>query len=222
MSVHARAQLFLIRPANVSRIVTRNASVARRMHALALTARAPSHLHNASRSKHILTLGAFLSAGVAALTTEPALCEELDAIFAQVSDGASGAPKKGNGDRRPSLKEEVDKFVDLLAGRAGEITLSGVLGFCSGYALKEVGKLAAVTVGTLFVLAQVAASKGYIQINWTKVNKDVIEAVDPDGDGKLTKKDLEIGYQRLMKILKTNLPSSAGFAGGFLVGVSSS
>jgi uncharacterized membrane protein (Fun14 family) len=109
-----------------------------------------------------------------------------------------------------------------MMGRCGEISLGSGLGFCSGYALKQVGKVAAVTIGTLFVLAQVAQSKGYIEIHWHKVEKDVVNAVDPDGDGKITKKDLHEWYQRLMKVLQANLPSSAGFAGGFLLGISCS
>lgn len=71
-------------------------------------------------------------------------------------------------------------------------------------------------------LSQVASSKGYIDINWKKVEKDVITAVDPDGDGKITKKDFQIWLQRLIATLKYNLPSSAGFTGGFVLGLTCS
>ncbi|KAJ0397695.1 hypothetical protein P43SY_002401 [Pythium insidiosum] len=227
MSIHARTQLFLIRPDVASRFVSRSVpATSRRLHALALSARAPAHLqHNAGRITHVVGVGALLSAGVALLTKEAALCEELDAVFAQVdssNNSSSNGADGGDKNRRPSLKDEVDKLIDEMMGRCGEISMAGGLGFCSGYALKQVGKVAAVTIGTLFVIAQVAQSKGYIHINWQKVEKDVVQAVDPDGDGKITKKDLQIWYQRLMATLQANLPSSAGFAGGFLLGISCS
>lgn len=47
----------------------------------------------------------------------------------------------------------------------------------------------------------------------------MITAVDPDGDGKLTKKDLKIWFDRLLATLKYNFPSSAGFTGGFVLGL---
>lgn len=106
--------------------------------------------------------------------------------------------------------------------RCGEITVAGGLGFCSGYALKQVGKVAAMTIGTLFIIAQVASSNGYIEIHWHKLEKDVIKVVDSDGDGQITPQDLKAWYKRVMKKLQQNLPSSAGFAGGFLFGLSCS
>lgn len=50
----------------------------------------------------------------------------------------------------------------------------------------------------------------------------MITAVDPDGDGKITKKDFQIWIQRLIATLKHNLPSSAGFTGGFVLGLTCS
>lgn len=112
--------------------------------------------------------------------------------------------------------------MEQVTSRLGDISLGTGLGFCSGYALKQVGKVAAVTVGALFVLAQVASAKGYVDINWKKVEKDVITAVDPDGDGKITKKDFKIWLDRLLATLKYNFPSSAGFSAGFVLGITCS
>lgn len=102
------------------------------------------------------------------------------------------------------------------------MTLAGGLGFCSGYALKQVGKAAAVAVGIVFLFAQGAASQGYININWHKVQADVIAKVDTTGDGKITNEDLKLWYEKLMVVLRKNLPSSAGFSGGFALGLACS
>lgn len=50
----------------------------------------------------------------------------------------------------------------------------------------------------------------------------MITAVDPDGDGKITKQDLKILVNQLLTMLKYNLPSSAGFTGGFVLGLTCS
>lgn len=101
----------------------------------------------------------------------------------------------------------------------GELTLAGGLGFCSGYALKQVGKAAAVAVGIVFLMAQTAASQGYIDINWGKVQKDVIAKVDSTGDGKITNDDIKLWYRKFMVMMRKNLPSSAGFTSGFALGI---
>lgn len=66
---------------------------------------------------------------------------------------------------------------------------------------------------------QIASSKGYIDINWKKVEKDVVNSVDADGDGKITKKDVKIWVRQLLVLLQHKLPSSAGFSAGFVLGV---
>lgn len=213
MSIYMRAQLLRVNP-NVLRLAARNAPKARRVQSLALALPAPAR-PLIQRRLEMVTLGAFLSAGVVAMSKNSvALCEELDALFA-TTQGPSG----GNGKDGGSIKDDVDRIFDHLLSHSGEITLSGCLGFCSGYAVKEVGKIAAVTIGTLFVLIQFASRKGYVNVNWEKVQKDMVAAVDPDKDGKITKKDVRIWYNRLMDVLKENLPSSAGFAGGFALGI---
>lgn len=81
--------------------------------------------------------------------------------------------------------------------------------------------LAFLCLGVVFLwqLLQIASSKGYIDINWKKVEKDVVNSVDADGDGKITKKDVKIWVRQLLVLLQHKLPSSAGFSAGFVLGV---
>ena len=127
--------------------------------------------------------------------------------------GSDDAPKK-NEDKDP-----MDKRIDAALGNCGELTLAGSLGFCSGYAFKLVGKAAALAVGLVFIIGQVAAYNGYIDIKWGKLQKDAIGRVDPNGDGKINAADVKLWYQRLLAILKTKLPSSVGFSSGFALGI---
>ncbi|RQM20645.1 hypothetical protein B5M09_000411 [Aphanomyces astaci] len=55
---------------------------------------------------------------------------------------------------------------------------------------------------------KMAASAGYIQIDWKKVEKDAIAAVDPNGDGKITPDDFKIWWKKFLALSKHNLPSS--------------
>ena len=68
----------------------------------------------------------------------------------------------------------IEKAKPILA----KASFGSVVGFCSGYAVKQAGKLAAVGIGTGFIALQTAASLGYIDVNWTKVKDDAIKKVD--------------------------------------------
>ncbi|KAK1931686.1 FUN14 domain-containing protein 1 [Phytophthora citrophthora] len=162
------------------------------------------------RTPHIVVAGAVLSASVSLLLKESAFCQ--DAMLLAASEGPSGS-----GD--PKKNDPVEHLIDAVLGNCGELTLAGGLGFCSGYALKTVGKVAAVAVGLVFIMAQAAAYNGYIDIKWGKVQKDMIAKVDPNGDGKIDSEDVKLWYRKLLKVMKTNLPSSAGFSSGFALGI---
>eukprot|EP00930_Biecheleria_cincta_P078174 TRINITY_DN65585_c0_g1_i1.p1 TRINITY_DN65585_c0_g1~~TRINITY_DN65585_c0_g1_i1.p1 ORF type:complete len:181 (+),score=53.42 TRINITY_DN65585_c0_g1_i1:51-545(+) len=100
------------------------------------------------------------------------------------------------------------------------LSVGGVLGLCSGFIMKKVGKAAAGIVGGIFVLQQGLAYQGYITVNWNKVEQDMIRVLDVNGDGKFDQKDMESGYLKTLSVLQQNTAGmSGGFAGGFLLGV---
>ncbi|KDO32851.1 hypothetical protein SPRG_02543 [Saprolegnia parasitica CBS 223.65] len=138
-----------------------------------------------------------------------------NAVLCQAADGKEG-------DAKGSVSKDddpVSRLIDQFGAKIGEVSFGGFLGFCSGAAVKQIGKATAVSIGIIFVMAQVAAHKGYININWGKVEKDAIAAVDPDGDGKITQKDFKIWWKRFLEFAQYNFPSSSGFAAGFAAGV---
>nr|CCA24028.1 conserved hypothetical protein [Albugo laibachii Nc14] len=118
------------------------------------------------------------------------------------------------------VEDMVSKFVERMAGHFGEISFGGVLGFCSGYAVGHVGKLAAMSIGGGFLVAQIAHSQGYISINWKKLERDIVKVIDPNRNSTgFTARDCHILWKRFLQIMEKNLPSSSGFVAGFLYGV---
>lgn len=101
-----------------------------------------------------------------------------------------------------------------------QVTLGGIAGFCSGYAVKKVSKVAAFVVGVGFIGVQVARYYGVINdVDWSAVEEQLVRSLDTDGDGRITHNDLKAHFDRAMEVLGFNLPSGAAFATFFLMGL---
>lgn len=48
----------------------------------------------------------------------------------------------------------------------------------------KIGKSVATIVGVSIILAQVGSHQGYVNINWTKLKKDIVEAADKSDASK--------------------------------------
>jgi len=77
----------------------------------------------------------------------------------------------------------------------------------------------AFVAGTAFMFVQGLAYLGYIDVKWNKVQKEIMGALDADGDGEVTTKDAKVFGEKLMNVLRFNLPASGSFAAGFVIGV---
>jgi len=93
-------------------------------------------------------------------------------------------------------------------------------GYATGYALRVVGQMAAFAVGSVFMMVQVAAYKGYITVDWVKVSKDAKQnLLDQDGDGDFDADDIKIMLRNFIEVCTYQLPSGAGFTGGLALGL---
>jgi uncharacterized membrane protein (Fun14 family) len=116
-------------------------------------------------------------------------------------------------------KDIVEQAIDKAKPILMNIGFGGVMGFCSGMALKKVGKSLAVIIGTTFVGLQMAVALGYIDVKWDKVADGVHAKIDITDDGKLDSGDAKEFWKKLKAILTHKLPSAGGFSFGFLYGV---
>ncbi|GMI46335.1 hypothetical protein TrCOL_g9574 [Triparma columacea] len=116
-------------------------------------------------------------------------------------------------------EEILNALMDKYGALASQVSYGSFLGYCAGYASKQIGKRIAALIGTGYIALQAMAYSGYIDVKWGKVSNDFKKIVDADGDGKITKKDALVYYKKAKSFLTFNLPSSSGFGLGFLVGL---
>jgi len=109
----------------------------------------------------------------------------------------------------------IEKAKPIIA----KASFGSVVGYCSGYTIKQLGKMAAVVLGAGFILVQTCASYGYIQVDWVKVKGDAIKKVDTDGDGEFGAEELKVYWGKLKSLLTTNMANTGGFSLGFLYGL---
>jgi len=109
-------------------------------------------------------------------------------------------------------------FVREAVSHATRLGSGGVLGFCSGYALKKTSKSAALIFGAGFVALQALQHQGWIEIKWQAIQLSVESKLDQNGDGKFCEQDAEILWQKLVGSLTEGLGCATGFVPGLLIG----
>lgn len=86
-------------------------------------------------------------------------------------------------------------------------------------ATKKIGRALAIVAGMGFMIVQGAVYSGYIDVDWKKVQDDVVSKVDANKGGSLTAEDAKAYWKKLKQILTHNIPNAGGFSLGFLYGV---
>ena len=133
-----------------------------------------------------------------------------------------------DGDGGFDMKSTVDKLAKEIGSKVAEAVETGVptqlsygfmSGFCSGYALKKVGKAAAIVLGMGFMAIQTLAYSGYVEVDHGKLKKDIEGIMDLNKDGKIDKEDLDKASEDIMEVLQFGLPAGAGFGAGFIFGL---
>merc|ERR1712127_113138 len=77
------------------------------------------------------------------------------------------------------MAREAEGIVEMITKYASEgsnpkqLAIGGVSGWVTGYVAMKIGKTVATAVGGSLILLQLAHHKGYISVNWSKVNKDL-------------------------------------------------
>ena len=72
----------------------------------------------------------------------------------------------------------MENALEIAKPLAAQLSFGAVMGYCSGYAMKKVGKVVAFGVGVVFIGLQAAASTGYINVDWAKIKDDTLKKMD--------------------------------------------
>eukprot|EP01025_Chloroclados_australasicus_P048535 TRINITY_DN5501_c0_g2_i1.p1 TRINITY_DN5501_c0_g2~~TRINITY_DN5501_c0_g2_i1.p1 ORF type:complete len:225 (-),score=26.98 TRINITY_DN5501_c0_g2_i1:221-895(-) len=141
------------------------------------------------------------------------------AIMSTWPSQALARKEQENENDQSQLDEYVDNIVDLVPPALYNLGLSGMMGLASAVALVVVGKALAVAIGISFALLQGLAYLGFIDVHWTKVSTSVNTWFDRNYDGKFDSEDVKIMVKELISFLSHGVPSVAGFAAGFFLGL---
>lgn len=130
----------------------------------------------------------------------------------------------------PAMEMGVLPDADEILRNAGpfgeQLGLGGVAGYCAGVALRTAGTFGLALVGGSFLALQGLQYKGYISVDWHRVEREMVGALDVDGDGTLTDVDARAHWTGfasrwgdITDVLSFGLPSGAGFSLGLAYGV---
>ena len=116
-------------------------------------------------------------------------------------------------------KNFIEKIMaDLTkAGATKQLAVGAGTGWATGWIAGKLGRVIALTVGGTLLIAQYANYKGYISINWGKLERTTKK--------KLRKLEAESGsslssvVNQLSDFVADNVFLAGGFAGGFLIGI---
>ena len=98
--------------------------------------------------------------------------------------------------------------LELITPLATQLGIGGVAGFCVGYAMKKIAKLAAIILGIIFIGLQYLAYNGIIDIDYTALKSWASSLIGEAGEA-----------QGLIIDIFANLPFGTGLAGGILLGL---
>lgn len=102
-----------------------------------------------------------------------------------------------------------------------QVAVGGLSGWVVGYLSMKVGKVAATVVGGSLLIMQLAAHKGYIKVDWNKVNREL------EKNAKKLKQEVEStvnagATDEAVRFARENIVLATSFGGGVLLGIASS
>jgi len=106
----------------------------------------------------------------------------------------------------PASQGLIDALLPTLPG----LSLGVILGFCAGYAIRKLGRMAALIAGLLFLAMQILAWQGLLTIHWERIQALTTPLLSQGGQ--------QLGHWAL-GVLQTNLPFGGGFVAALLVGL---
>ncbi|ORY95241.1 FUN14 family-domain-containing protein [Syncephalastrum racemosum] len=115
---------------------------------------------------------------------------------------------------RPVVMEENNPLI-----HKGEISFGAVLGLCTGYFIKKIGRLFALMVGLGFVFLQYMSLNGYVTVHWDRMSRGYAKGMGVGPDGKVTVRDVNSRWQKFVGFLTHNLQFKSTFLIGLYAGM---
>eukprot|EP00903_Cladosiphon_okamuranus_P019302 g17742.t1 len=115
-----------------------------------------------------------------------------------------------------TVREKLNALME--SGVPAQISFGFGMGFCCGFAAKKTAKMALVGIGLAFGSLQLLSYMGYVELDYSKIEGEVMTSLDMNRDGKVDADDVKEIWDRTIKVLSYNLPTGSGFAAGALVG----
>eukprot|EP00752_Nemacystus_decipiens_P018258 g16383.t1 len=149
------------------------------------------------------------------------LVDAFNGFGKDVTQAVDGAVKRkntpaGGGGLGEAVRERLNSLVQ--SGVPSQISFGFGMGFCCGFAAKKTAKAALVGIGLAFGSLQLLSYMGYVELDYSKIEGEVMTSLDLNEDGKVDSDDVKEIWDRTMKVLSYNLPTGSGFAAGALVG----
>ena len=87
-----------------------------------------------------------------------------------------------------------------------QVSYGFVCGYCSGYALKKIGKAGAIVFGLGFMTLQTLQYSGYITVDHDRMKNEVTKWMDFNEDGKVDKRIRTLRTKRFWQSWNTTCP----------------
>lgn len=107
---------------------------------------------------------------------------------------------------------------DVTAASAGrQAAIGGITGCVAGYLTNRVGRAVGLSLAGTFILFQIAQHKGYVKVNWTKVQRALTKAKAEARIDDLKLRQASVSG-KIRTFVEDNIILSTGFMGGFAFG----
>ena len=112
----------------------------------------------------------------------------------------------------------ADEVLQNAGAFGAHLGFGSIAGYAAGKAMRAGTNIGLALAGAGFIGAQMLQSRGYISVDWKKVETEVRAALDVDGDGALTAKDASIAWDTVVDSMRVGVPGGTGFAAGAAAG----
>ncbi|CAM9139486.1 unnamed protein product [Hapterophycus canaliculatus] len=151
------------------------------------------------------------------------LVDAFSGFGGELTKAVDGAIKRKNkpaseGGLVEAVRNRLDDLMD--SGAPTQISFGFGMGVCCGFAAKKTAKVALVGAGLAFGSLQLLSYLGYVELDYDKIEGEMMGSLDIDKNGKVDTNDIKELWNRTMKagVLSYNLPTGSGFVAGALIG----